>query len=286
MEKNMDVVELLETPVESIQLSTKKLSTRMCNALKRRKIYNIRDIIFWENDELKRIQNLGTKCYDDLKQSITKFGINIEDNDQCKYLIHQYTEKKQKNMTNITNIMETKLEENEEDIPLYIFESNGYKTILDIVSDEKDKIKKLLYNELGIYSEWNYFRLAFMLIKYNIDINNEEQCKKIIEQYKKEKQNQQKQNKKEINRIIRLEQIKNKNNVTKAQQLKNATKENDMAERKVKLKQKVLEDIKKQVQRSILLKQQQAACDEEYHRLVEQYNSIDLKESSNNHGTK
>ena len=188
MKKSIDIIELMETSIEQIQLSNKKLTTRVHNSLKRRSIYNIRDLIFWKNERgnFKDIGNLGNKCYEDLKQQLIEYGINIEDKNQCTNLINEFIEKKQKTMVDIHKILNTELEQKSHSIPFVALNLNNYDTFYDIIKENKKVLKEMLDNQLGIYGEWNYFRLKFAFIKYNIDIDNEKQCNYLVKQYEKE----------------------------------------------------------------------------------------------------
>ena len=263
--KNIDIIELMETPIEQIQLSTQKLTTRTHNALKRRSIYNIRDLIFWKNErrDFKDIDNLGNKCNEDLKQELIGYGINIEDRNQCISLMNEFIEKKQKTIVDIPKILNAKLEHESYRIPFFELDSNNYNTFYDIIKEDKKKLSEMLDDELGVYGEWNYFRLKFTFIKYNIDIDNEEQCNYLVEQYEKETKN-----------------------ISKNKKLNQVTNDNDSLEKELTRKQKVLKKLKEQLERRKQLEQQLAECDKEYSELIKQYNSLNSKESSNDHGTK
>lgn len=258
----MDIIGLMETPINEMQYSSQKMTSRINNALRRNGFTNFASIIYWKKEQanFNDISNLGNKCYEELKQKLKEYGINIEDKKQCDFLINEYIKEKTQKNEKLTEVLDTPLEAVGKKIPYQILDSKDYTTLYDIVNEDKTILKAILEQELGEFAEWNYFRIRFMFINYGIDIENEEQCRYLIEKHKKEN---------------------NKN--IKDKKLNKITEENNILEKRLTKKQKVLTQINEQLERRKRLEQQLAKCDEEYYRLVEKYNT--MKEGKN-HGTK
>lgn len=243
-----------------IQLNEMELSQRLSNCLLRSGHITILDIIY--DDDIENIRNLGKSCYAELKCKLLEFGIDYDNKIQRRQLIKEYNEKSFSD--GVINQLEKTIDDMEDEYCSTFsgkvehaydeFRKNNCETLLDIIIKRKD---------LNWYKD---------TIRYfGIDIDNEKQCRELIKQYKEEKEKQKNQitvNEKEL------------------QILNQVTNDNDSLENELTRKQKVLQELKEQLERRTKLEQQLAECDKEYSELIKQYNSLNSKESSNNHGTK
>ena len=243
-----------------IQLNEMELSLRLFNCLLRSGHITILDIIY--DDDIENIRNLGKSCFAELKCKLLEFGIDYDNKIQRRQLIKEYNEKSFSD--GVINQLEKTIDDMEDEYCSTFggkvehaydeFRKNNCETLLDIIIKRKD---------LNWYKD---------TIRYfGIDIDNEKQCRELIKQYEEEKEKQKNQitvNEKEL------------------QVLNQVTNDNDSLENELTRKQKVLQELKEQLERRKQLEQQLAECDKEYSELMKQYNSLNSKESSNNHGTK
>ena len=272
MEKDMDIIEVMETPISEIGFETKKITIRTISALRKTyKNINVCNLLYLGEMGLKNIKNLGAKGYQTIKNKLLTYGIDIENKYQCNYLVQQYIEKKQKEIKNVTSLLNTKLKDEYSIFATDTLKTNGYETFYDIILEDKDIIKEVLRKKGLDYREIYYTELKLLLIKHGIDLNNEKQCGELLEQYESERITRKKEKREEpkkTKKIIELEQEK---------QLEIISEDNETLEEYLVKQQEILEKMKKEKKRREFIEQQKAACDMEFIRLIEEYNSIDNK---------
>ena len=261
----MDIIELinnealkskLDTPIEELDLSV-----RTYNCLRRANIKTIFDIIQLEN--LKDIDRFTNKDSDELYMQLLKYGIDFNDKEQCKNLQKKY--KKYKLMEendSIEKILNLTVEDFDFDAKMFnVLKRAAINTAYDVV--KKEDLRQI--KNLGAK---RFEELKQKFIGYGIDLEDRAQCDELIKKYDNITNNQ------EDKRISTWEQ-----------QLE-LEKSNDIIEEKLEAKQDTLLGLKQQLERRKYLEQKLIECDKEFKRLMKLYNSLNSKESSNNHGTK
>lgn len=261
----MDIIELinnealkskLDTPIEELDLSV-----RTYNCLRRANIKTIFDIIQLEN--LKDIDRFTNKDSDELYMQLLKYGIDFNDKEQCKNLQKKY--KKYKLMEendSIEKILNLTVEDFDFDAKMFnVLKRAAINTAYDVV--KKEDLRQI--KNLGAK---RFEELKQKFIGYGIDLEDRAQCDELIKKYDNITNNQ------EDKRISTWEQ-----------QLE-LEKSNDIIEEKLEAKQDTLLGLKQQLERRKYLEQKLIECDKEFKRLMKLYNSLNSKESNNNHGTK
>ena len=277
MENNSNIEKIIETPISEIDFGTKILTVRIVNALRRTNLdFNVFNIVFLGNEGLKRINNLGAKAYGAIKNKLKEYGIDIDDKEQCNYLIKQYMNKKQEINTNILELLDKPLKNEVKGYSLLIdtLNSKGYNTLYDIISEDKNKIRILLRKKTWDYKEQQYISLSLIFVKYGINIKDEIQCEELTSQYQKEKE----KIKKELSMFEKESETDNS--------VKQIKEVNESLEDEITHKQRILEEFKSELEKNKELKQQLSECDRKFNELIKEYYSLSYKESSNNHGTK
>ena len=261
----MDIIELinnealkskLDTPIEELDLSV-----RTYNCLRRANIKTIFDIIQLEN--LKDIDRFTNKDSDELYMQLLKYGIDFNDKEQCKNLQKKYKKYKLMEENNsIEKILNLTVEEFDLDEKMFnVLKRAAINTAYDVV--KKEDLRQI--KNLGAK---RFEELKQKFIGYGIDLEDRAQCDELIKKYDNITNNQ------EDKRISTWEQ-----------QLE-LEKSNDIIEEKLEAKQDTLLGLKQQLERRKYLEQKLIECDKEFKRLMKLYNSLNSKESSNNHGTK
>ena len=246
----------LEKPIEDLEISVEAYSR-----LKRAKIKTIFDIIQLEN--LKDIDRFTNKDSDELYMQLLKYGIDFNDKEQCKNLQKKYKKYKLMEENNsIEKILNLTVEDFDLDAKMFnVLKRAGINTAYDVV--ERENIRSIRN-----FGTKRFEELKQKFIGYGIDLEDRAQCEELIKKYDNITNNQ------EDKRITAWEQ-----------QLE-LEKSNDILEEKLEAKQDTLLGLKQQLERRKYLEQKLIECDKEFKRLMKLYNSLNSKESSNNHGTK
>ena len=264
--KNTDIIELMETQIIKESGLPKKMITRIGKKM------NIFDVL--KNKQLENIHGVGQMAAEIISKKLKEYGIDFDNKEQCQKLIDEYNKQKfpngenkniikQINIDKIKIILETMIEDLDLSVRSFnVLKRAGINTILDLIRrDSMDNIRYMCTKSVKEIKE--------RLLEYGIDFDDKEQCRELIKQY---------------------EEAKQKNQITvnekKLQELNQVTNDNESLENELTIKQKVLQELKEQLERRKQLEQQLAECDKEYSKLIKQYNSLNSKESSNNHGTK
>ena len=261
----MDIIELinnealkskLDTPIEELDLSV-----RTYNCLRRANIKTVLDIMQLEN--LKDIDKFTNKDSDELYMQLLKYGIDFNDKEQCKNLQKKYKKYKLMEENNsIEKILDLTVEDFNFDAKMFnVLKRAAINTAYDVV--KKEDLRQI--KNLGAK---RFEELKQKFIGYGIDLEDRAQCEELIKKYDNITNNQ------EDKRISTWEQ-----------QLE-LEKSNDILEEKLEAKQDTLLGLKQQLERRKYLEQKLIECDKEFKRLMKLYNSLNSKESSNNHGTK
>jgi len=246
----------LDTPIEELDLSV-----RTYNCLRRANIKTIFDIIQLEN--LKDIDRFTNKDSDELYMQLLKYGIDFNDKEQCKNLQKKYKKYKLMEETNsIEKILDLTVEDFDLDAKMFnVLKRAAINTAYDVVKKED-------LRQIKNFGAKRFEELKQKFIGYGIDLEDRAQCEELIKKYDNITNNQ------EDKRISTWEQ-----------QLE-LEKSNDILEEKLEAKQDTLLGLKQQLERRKYLEQKLIECDKEFKRLMRLYNSLNYKESSNNHGTK
>jgi DNA-directed RNA polymerase alpha subunit len=179
----------LDTPIEELDISV-----RAYNCLKKANINTMLDIMHVEN--LIDIRNLGRICANEIYKKLLEYGIDFDDKEQCKELIEKYNNQKLSSNNNETSEPEPipdNVEKNMNIIKLF----NLYARSLEISSKMLIKLKKNKYYQVKdlIYAGYEQLkmikdlteselkRLVYALKVLNIDIQDKEQCQKLIKKY-------------------------------------------------------------------------------------------------------
>lgn len=274
--KNIDVAKVMKTPVEEL-----KLSTRTYNCLKKAGFDKVLDIIEYNQLMRVRVRNFGEKKHTELKQKLLEYEIDIDDILQCQSLIDEYNKQKSKSTVNkITELETDNMKDNKEknidtveilnmtiedlDLSIGVFncvKRAGINTVYDILKhQELEKIRN--------FGSKRFEELKQKFLGYGINLDDRVQCEELMNQY----------NNREIE--------KKETEISECKKEHEFKESNGILEKKLESKQATLRGLKKQLERREYLEKQLLECDKEFNRLVEQYNSLNSKESSNNHGTK
>lgn len=271
MVKDTDIIEFMETPISEIQFETKDMTIRTTGALRKTyRDFNVCCAVYLGSTGLKKIKNLGKKCFQALKEKLMAYGIDIENEYQCQYLIQEYIKKQNKRRKSVTALLNKQLKD---ECSVFTYETlnlNGYQTIYDVISEDKDMIKDILKKKGFDYIDRYYTEIRLLLIKNGIDINDNKQCTKLLEKYEYEKAQKELKKKQEQKEIEVSE---------KEEQLDIITRSNETLEKYIIRKHEILEELKKQKIKRYMLEKQMAECDEEYVKLLEEYNSLNMEYS-------
>lgn len=243
----------LEKPIEDLEISVEAYSR-----LKRAKIKTIFDIIQLEN--LKDIDRFTNKESDELYMQLLKYGIDFNDKEQCKDLQKKYKKYKLMEENNsIEKILNLTVEDFNFDAKMFnVLKRAGINTAYDLV--KKEDLRQV--RNLGAK---RFEELKQKVIEYGIDLEDRTQCDELIKKYdalnpKKDKEDWEKQ--------LELEDS------------------NNVLENKVEEKIEILKGLEYQLKRKQDLERKLLECDEQFKKLMKQYELSISKESSNNHGTK
>lgn len=243
----------LEKPIEDLEISVEAYSR-----LKRAKIKTIFDIIQLEN--LKDIDRFTNKDSDELYMQLLKYGIDFNDKEQCKNLQKKYKKYKLMEENNsIEKILNLTVEDFDLDAKMFnVLKRAGINTAYDVV--ERENIRSI--RNLGTK---RFEELKQKFIGYGIDLEDRAQCNELIKKYDA------------------LNPKENKEDWEKELELEDS---NNVLENKVEEKKEILKGLEYQLKRKQYLELKLLECDEEFKKLMKQYELSISKESGNSHGTK
>jgi len=282
--KNIDIIELMETDLYDLNL---QYGTVCC--LKDAGLQRIIDVLRYRNEDvvhnnLKNIRLFGKTKEKYLNSRLLEYGINYNDNKQRQELIEEYDAQKllsnnkppEVELDNMNKVgMKTKtdnigiVELLDTVIEDFDFSERTFNCLKRAgINTAYDVVKKEDLRQIRNFGAKRFEELKQKFIGYGIDLEDRAQCDELIKKYDNITNNQ------EDKRISAWEQ-----------QLE-LEKSNDILEEKLESKQDTLLGLKQQLERRKYLEQKLIECDKEFKRLMRLYNSLNSKESSNNHGTK
>lgn len=243
----------LEKPIEDLEISVEAYSR-----LKRAKIKTIFDIIQLEN--LKDIDRFTNKDSDELYMQLLKYGIDFNDKEQCKNLQKKYKKYKLMEENNsIEKILNLTVEDFDLDAKMFnVLKRAGINTAYDVV--ERENIRSIRN-----FGTKRFEELKQKFIGYGIDLEDRAQCNELIKKYDA------------------LNPKKDKEDWEKELELEDS---NNVLENKVEEKKEILKGLEYQLKRKQYLELKLLECDEEFKKLMKQYELSISKESGNSHGTK
>ena len=283
------IVNILDTSIKELNIKGKFGKRYSWESILEQNWKDLYQVIKYYEIILREYENqcFQKQSLENIRKVFNEYGINIDDSEERKKIINEYEKEKGLDKQKNNNLLDKTIYEMQIEKGLcakafaFLVERKDFK-IIDILENIGAPA-----NIKGIYKlgKIKYEEIKKTLNEYGIDLDNKEQVQELIKQYQIDKKTYIDTDEKIA---YSLEQLKNtqKENENKTQELEQVTNDNDSLENELTRKQKVLQQLKEQLERRTKLEQQLAECDKEYSELIKQYNPLNSKESSNNHGTK
>ena len=68
----------LDGAILELMIDELELSARSLNCLKKSDINKVRDLVQLTEDDLVKIKNLGSKSFDEIKESLTRYNLSLK----------------------------------------------------------------------------------------------------------------------------------------------------------------------------------------------------------------
>ncbi len=216
---------------------------------------------------------------EDLRKVFKEYGINIDKETERKQIIEEYEKELEKPQE--IDLLDKTIYEMQVEKGLFIrtfreLACAGLFRIIDILEMGPQNI-----SELRGFGKKSYEQIKITLGEYGINLEDNKQRIKLIEQYR----NKTIKSNNDIydNILYTSQQLKLITNSPESQQLKMLNKEKEILENEYTQKQRLLKDIKQTITKTKSLKEQIYACDVKLRELIEEYNSYGVKERGNSY---